>query len=208
MPPLVDTDVFTKLGVAGLLEQALALFGSNVADCMRLPALPSMLERGKIPKLYGQAACAALIPLAQSMKMIPPASTEWLDPLVDVPKIDPGEAQLFACAAEASVIIVTGDKNALVALAGVAGYGDALTGRIVTLEALLLALCDKLGHDTVRTALQPLLALPKGEQTIKICFSAGNSNPREALQSYFDALKREVQPLVLWEPPMAALGVG
>ncbi len=205
MPPLVDTDIFCKLGVVGLLEQSLALFDVSVAECRRLPALPNMLRRGAIPKLYGQGACDALIPIAESMEMAPPASTEWLDRLVGIPKIDPGEAQLFACAAERSLIILTGDKKSLVALAAVDGFAEALSGRLVTLEALLLALCDRLGHEAVRSAVQPIVENDKGDKTVKICFSSRNANPREALESYFKALKSEVQPLVLWEPPKAAV---
>jgi len=208
MPPLVDSDIFCKLGVMGLLEPSLALFGVGITECFRLPALPNMLRRGGIPKLYGSAACNALIPVAMSMHVAPAASLEWLAPLVGLPKIDPGEAQLFACAAENSLLIVTGDKKALIALASVDGFARALAGRIVTLEALLLALCDRLGQEVVRLAVQPLLSVRPGELTMKICFSPGNLNPREALESYFNALMADVQPLVLWEPRSAAAGGG
>jgi hypothetical protein len=206
MPPLVDSDIFCKLGVAGLLEPSLAVFGVGIADCFRLPALPSMLRRGAIPKTYGASACADLIPIAMSMQVAPTPSTESLAPLVGIPKIDPGEAQLFACAAERSLVIVTADKRALTALAAVEGFSEALAGRIVTLEALLLTLCDRLGVEPVRTAVQPLLSVPAGERTVKICFSPGNLDPRAALLSYFNALKNEARPLVLWEPPSAAGG--
>jgi hypothetical protein len=208
MPPLVDSDIFCKLGVAGLLEPALALFGVGIADCFRLPALPNMLRRGAINKTYGSAACDALVPIAMSMQVAPPASTAWLDPLIGIPKIDPGEAQLFACAAAGSLLIVTGDKKALVALAAVGGFADALAGRIVTLEALLLTLCDRLGVEAVRAAVQPLLSVAVGERTVKICFSPANLDPQEALVSYFNALKSEVRPLLLWEPLSAAASAG
>jgi hypothetical protein len=206
MPPLVDSDIFCKLGVAGLLEPSLAVFGVGIADCFRLPALPSMLRRGAIPKMYGAGVCADLIPVAMSMRVAPTPSTESLAPLVGIPKIDPGEAQLFACAAERSLLILTADKRSLTALAAVTGFSEVLVGRIVTLEALLLTLCDRLGVDAVRTAVQPLLLLPKGELTVKVCFSPSNRDPRAALVSYFNALKNDARPLVLWEPPSAAGG--
>lgn len=201
MPPLVDTDIFCKLGTTGLLEQALSLFGARVAECGRLPALPHMLQRGQLVKLYGEAACTALLPIASAMPTVPAPPSEWLGRLVNVPLIDPGEAQLFSCAAAGSLVILTGDKRALRALAGVEGFADALAGRIVTLEALLLALCSALGDPAVRSMVQPLASGNRPDQTIKICFSSSNEDPRTALLSYFNALKHEVQPLILWEPP-------
>lgn len=94
-------------------------------------------------------------------------------------------------------MVVTGDKRALVAVARVSGFPESLAGRIVTVEGAVLALCDRLGEPAVRAALQPLLA---NEKTLRICFSAGNTDSRGALRSYFDDLQRQVQPLTLWDP--------
>jgi len=198
MPLLVDTDGFAKLGVAGLLAPLLELLGVELTDCRRLPALPHMLRRGGLPRRHGQPACDALIGTAEAMGVAGTASTEWVARLVDVPQIDPGEAELLAYAAEHSLMLITGDKRALVAVAKVAGFADALAGRIVTLEAALVALCDRLGDGHVRTAVAPLLAK---DITLRICFSDANSSPRPALVSYFESLKRDAAPLVLWEPP-------
>jgi len=198
MPLLVDTDGFAKLGVAGLLELLFELLGVGVAECRRLPALPHMLRRGSLPRRYGQPACDALIATAEAMEVAPSASTEWVDRLVGVPQVDPGEAQLYACAAESSLMLITGDKRALVPVAKVPGFAEALAGRVITLEAALIALCDKLGDDHVSAAVAPLLAK---DIALRICFSAANASPRPALISYFENLKREVAPLVLWEPP-------
>ncbi len=199
MPPLlVDTDIFCKLGVSGLLEAALKVFGVTMGDCARLPALPHMLRRGRLPKLYGQAACDTLAQVAEAMSSVPAASAAWLDQLIAVPRIDPGEAQLFASAAEHSLTLLTGDKRALVALAGLTELSEALSGRIVTLEAVLMALCVRGGDEGVRTALQPVMS---ADRMVQACFSAGNKSPREALESYFNHLKREVHPLVLWDSP-------
>jgi len=95
-------------------------------------------------------------------------------------------------------MLVTGDKRALVPVAGVPGFAEALAGRVITLEAALIALCQKLGDDHVRAAVAPLLAK---DITLRICFSSANASPRPALVSYFDSLKREVAPIILWEPP-------
>lgn len=198
MPLLVDTDGFAKLGVAGLLPPLLEFLGVELAECKRLPALPHMLRRGSLPRRYGQPACDALVAIADAMGVVPSASTAWVARLVDVPQIDPGEAQLLASAAEHSSMLVTGDKRALIAVAKVSGFNMALAGRVVTLEAALLALCERLGDDHVRAAVAPLLGK---DITLRICFSESNPSPRPALRSYFEGLKRDVAPLVLWEPP-------
>jgi hypothetical protein len=155
---LVDSDAFAKLGVAGLLAPLLEVFGVTLADCGRLPALPHMLRRGGLPRLYGQSACDALQELANTIALAPQASPEWLQRLIAVPQIDAGEAQLLASAAEHSLLIVTGDKRALIAVAAISGFAEALAGRIVTVEAALLSLCIRLGDDVVRTAVDPLIA--------------------------------------------------
>jgi hypothetical protein len=120
-----------------------------------------------------------------------------LDRVAHVATIDPGEAQLFAAAAEAELIVVSGDKRALRALKDVEGFPEALSGRIVVLEAILLALCDRLGVEGVRERVQPLAAFDK---TVKICFSAGNRDPTAGLLSYYENLANELSPLVLWDP--------
>jgi hypothetical protein len=198
MPLLVDTDGFAKLGVTGLLESLLQLLGIELADCGRLPALPHMLRRGSLPRRYGKPACEALLPTAEAMSVITAASTQWLERLVDVPQIDPGEALLFACAAESGLTLITGDKRATAAVARVAGFADALAGRVIAVEAALLALCDWLGDGPVRAAVAPILPT---DTTLRICFSGANPSPRSGLVSYFESLERDVAPLALWQPP-------
>jgi hypothetical protein len=199
---LVDTDVFAKLGIAGLLDQLCELFGVSIDACARLPALPHMLRRGALPALYGKEACERLVVIAESMQLAPAASTEWLARLANVPQIDPGEAQLFASAAEHRLIVVTGDKRSVIAASKVDGMVEALAGRVASMEALLLGLCRRLGREHVRSALKPLVTIEdRKEKMVRVCFSDGNSDPEGALQSYFSDLKRNVAPLVLWGLP-------
>lgn len=198
---LVDTDVFAKLGIAGLLGQLCELFDLAIGECGRLPALTHMLRRGGLPALYGKDACERLLTLADSMLVAPSASTKWLAPLANVPQIDPGEAQLFACAAEHSLIVVTGDKRSVIALSKVEGIRDVLRGRIASMESVLLALCRRHGREHVRSALKPLVTIDdRKDKMLRVCFSDGNPDPESALQSYITDLKRNVAPLVLWEP--------
>jgi hypothetical protein len=194
---LVDTDAFCKLAIGGVLDDAIEQLGVEPGECGRLPALPYMLQRGRLRKRLGDDTSDALIPVAENMPKAGEAGEAWLDRVAHVATIDPGEAQLFAAAAEAELIVVSGDKRALRALKDVEGFPEALSGRIVVLEAILLALCDRLGVEGVRERVQPLAAFDK---TVKICFSAGNRDPTAGLLSYYENLANELSPLVLWDP--------
>lgn len=197
MALLVDGDAFCKLGVSGMLADAAEILGVKISDCARPPALPYMLRRGALVRAYGAEACAALRPDALEMESAPAPDATWLDKLASVDGIDPGEAILFAAAAQHGAHVLTGDKRAVIALKGVPGYPAALSGRIVVFEAMLLALCARLGHVEVRRRLGSLTATDK---TLIVCFSAANPDPREALVSYYSSLAADVQPLILWDP--------
>jgi len=93
---LVDSDIFCKLGMAGLLGAAFSILGVTAAEAACLPALQHMLRRGKLRKTFGDANCDGLIPEATAMAKAMDASSEWLDRLVGIDRIDIGEAQLFA----------------------------------------------------------------------------------------------------------------
>lgn len=197
MKLLIDTDAFCKLGIAQLLPDAVNHLGVDLQDCLRLPALPHMLRRGRLRQAFSPDACDALLPMAEAVPPLVQPTGRWLEMLTPIEAIDPGEAQIFATAAEACLIVMTGDKRALRALRSVAGFPHALAGRIVVLEAILLALCTDLGDDEVRRRVQPLVTLDK---TVQVCFSEGNPDPSEALLSYYGSLVEEMKPLVLWNP--------
>jgi hypothetical protein len=197
MRVLVDSDVFCELGIGNLLADTISALDATLQDCGRLPALPYMLRRGKLPKRYGAESCAVLIELAQSIAPIGAPNPQWLDKLTSIQDIDPGEAQLFAVAAGDSLAVITGDKRALMALKDVEGYPEALAGRIVVLEAAILALGERLGYAEVKRRLG---FLTTSHQTLKICFSPETANPRAALESYYRDFAAEVHPLMLWNP--------
>ncbi|MCA9627893.1 MAG: hypothetical protein KC766_09510 [Myxococcales bacterium] len=197
MKLLVDTDAFCKLQMAGLLDEAVGLLAAGLHECGRLPALPHMLRRGRLRRLFGADVCDAMIPVADAVPVMHQPNVTWLDKLAPIEAIDPGEAQIFAAAAEAGLIVLSGDKRALRALKGVDGFADALAGRVVVLEAILLALCDHLGLDAIRQRVAPLAV---ADQAVRVCFSVGNADPAAALRSYLGALQTEAHPLVLWKP--------
>ena len=197
MKLLVDTDAVCKLAVSGLLPKAVNLLGADVTQCGRLPALPYMLKRGRLRNVYGPSICDELIPVALSMPIVNQYDDVWIEKLMPVQAIDTGEAQIFAAGAATGLLVMTGDKRALRALKDVAVFVDALAGRIVVIEAILIALCDRFGPDEVRQCVQ---VLASSDKMVQICFSSGNSDPRDGLLSYYGDLTGEIEPIVLWNP--------
>ncbi len=192
---LVDSDAFCKLAASGLLSDAAVLFHAGLGDCGRLPALPHMLRRGRLLRTYGTRACERLIPLAEHMPPVVDSPTSWLEQLAHIPDIDPGEAILFATAADRRVPVVTGDIRSLRALKSLDRFPEALEGRIAVLEAVLLALCGRLGTAAVRSRVQ---SVPQVDNVMQICFSPGVEEPELALRSYLHDRKKALAPLVLW----------
>jgi hypothetical protein len=155
-----------------------------------------MLRRGRLTKIYGVKQCASLIPTANKMQSISAPEASWLDKLTPAHNVDPGEAQLFAVAAQDALLVATGDKRALIALKNIEGFADALSGRVVVLESILLALCERLGTEVVRGRIR---SVAETDKTLAICFSSSVKDPREALESYYLSLASEVAPLTLWD---------
>jgi hypothetical protein len=194
---LLDSDGFCKLGAGGLLSEAAALLGMELLQCERLPALPHMLRRGRLRKRLGDSLCDRLIPLADQLPSITMAAADdiWLERLARVDAIDPGETQLFAAAASGTAVVLSGDKRALKAVAGLPDVASALADRVVVIEAVLISLSHTLGVDELRQRLTPAMAI---DTAIRACFSG--VDPVLGLRAYFESLAKEVAPLVLWAP--------
>ena len=111
MKLLVDTDAFCKLAVTGLFHDAAGLLGVDLPECGRLPALPYMLQRGRLRRMFGPEACDALLLVTDTMPVVVQPCDAWLDKLTPIEAIDPGEAQIFAAAAESGLIVLSGDLS-------------------------------------------------------------------------------------------------
>lgn len=192
---LVDTDAFCKLATAALLDEVLALLGVNRTQCAVLPALPYMLERGRLHKRYGDFESARLRKLADEFPVAPDSSSTWLDVLTAESRIDPGEAQLFALAAEHGIRILTGDKRALEALAKVNNIHPHLSGNVITLEAVLSGLAEQVPDAQLRRMGS---VLGQHDQMAKAVFASTGSDLGEALDSYVRDVESRAKPLLLW----------
>ncbi len=194
---LIDSDAFCKLGASDLLGEAVAALGASLEECGRLAALPYMLRRGSLPRTYGAAVCDDLVHLAHRIPVVEAPVGPWLERLVREPAIDPGEAILFATAAARGLTIITGDTRALRTLKELEGFPGALSGRVVILEAILLALCRRLGSEVIRERMEPVRQV---DTVTRVCFSPGNRAPEEGLISYFRERQIGLAPLALWVP--------
>lgn len=193
---LIDSDAFCKLGICDLIDAVATSLGATKEDCRRLPALPHMLKRGALHRSYGSDDSERLRSLAETFQPIPEVGAQWLDQLTNATDVDPGEALLFAASIENDALAVTGDKRAIRAVSKLSDVAFALTGRIVTLEAALDALCADTGSDSIRTAVAPLA---ERDPTVQVCFSEG-SDPREGLASYQRELGESLPVDLLWSP--------
>ena len=194
---LVDTDVYCKLSVPGFFEEAVHLLGVDVTECGRLAALPYMLKKGPLREFYGADECDRLLTTTHYMPIVDSSHSKWLEQLTSLQSINPGEAQIFAVGADTDLLVMTGDKRAVRALTAIPELIESLSGRIVVFEAILLALCGWLGPEIVRQRIQRLSNV---DRLVQVCFSSGIPDPMVGLNSYYNDLAAELQPLVLWNP--------
>jgi hypothetical protein len=92
---LIDTDAFCKLAICDLVSDALAILNINISQCGRLPALPYMLRKGALPRIYGAEACSRIVDFAMDLVSIADPDPEWLDRLLQVPLACGFAAQLI-----------------------------------------------------------------------------------------------------------------
>lgn len=197
MQLLIDTDAFCKVGLAGLLDHTATLFGTTLPQCRRLDALPHMLRRGKLRRHYGPDCADSLIAIAKAIPAAPTPNDRWLNLFAEVDQIDVGEARLLALAAATRSLIVTGDKRALRPIGKLPPAREALARRIVTIEALLLALAEHIGPTELAARVTPVARI---DTMFQACFSPSTTDPRPALISYYNDTVNELRPLILWCP--------
>ncbi len=115
--------------------------------------------------------------------------------LAAVPGIDVGEVQLFAYALEhATATVFTGDKTAIRALVQATSLQDitaALSGRIATVEMVLLGLASQVGVAALRDANAAQGGTVDTALRLVCSGSSDDDSFRAALDSYVRDLRRE-----------------
>lgn len=199
---LIDTDVLVLLAASGFLGHVASSLGYASSQLRRLSAAPHQIRKSKsFRDQFGQEVLLKVEPIvATILAAEPPADLDLLHDLNSMDFIDEGEAQLMALAAsQPSSLLVTGDKRAVIALAGSTAYSciDALKGKIVPLEAALLILLAKTQACDLREAFFSVLQ----HKTLRIVLSENTTSNHdsctEAVQSYYDDLHRQTNGLLI-----------
>jgi hypothetical protein len=151
-----------------LLEEACKLLGLTPSNTRRLAALPFVAKK----ILKGEPALKEVLEFCDNYRAV----TEGDDPKVLAqvlasPKIDGGEARLFAIAAnDKNTVVITGDKRSVLALAGdpkLRVVALKLRGRIEILETIMMRLTKSQGFESVR---QHVLSAPGVDTTLGLAF--------------------------------------
>lgn len=178
------------------MDESLRILGIDQSDCLRLPALHYMLRKAqKFRNTYGSRPCSQMAALAATISIVGVPGGVWPDLLAKQPAIDPGEAMLFAWAAETGGFILTGDKKAVCEVKRVQGLPQALAGRIITFEAMMIELCRCLGQQKVR---EKIAGFKSSDGVLRNCFADRDGDALACLASYDSALRRSASPLLLW----------
>ena len=147
----VDNDVLIKLAHWGLLDQLAASFD---LDRRHVSALASLQFRAirRDSKLFKTLETAdALAEYLSGTSEIPAGRPVDLSELQGVTNLDAGEVELIAaCLSDPDALLISGDKRALIALAGLGpGVGERLDGRVICLEQLLRMIAGRAGCGAV-----------------------------------------------------------
>ncbi|HYN20686.1 MAG TPA: hypothetical protein VE078_06980 [Thermoanaerobaculia bacterium] len=193
---LVDSDICIILAAADAFEDVASLLGFNIPAIRRLLPLPRQLRvskafRENIPediRSIAERHCATIEPLREM-----PSDSSLLQRLAPYDGIDPGEAQLLAVLAERpSSLLASGDKRfmkTLCAVEDLRDLRDAIAGRVVCLETVVLMCLDKWGISETARRFGPL----RFNSTLKVIFNDGpdtsEEHCREGLRSYLKELQ-------------------
>ncbi len=198
MQLLIDSDVFCKFAICGVLDDVVAMLGRTRADCRRLEQLGHILQnpKAKLYKQLGAQHAAVAADAAKHYKSLPLIDPRLLELFQNYDGIDPGEVQLFAATAAApDTLLLTGDKRAIKALRGVPEHVRArLAGKLVPQDAALLKLCERHGIERIVEHVHPCNGC---DGTMRICFPRARCDPRECLESFARELGRSTDPAVI-----------
>jgi hypothetical protein len=117
--------------------------------------------------------------------------------------LDTGESLLLAILLNRSAdLLVTGDKRAIEAIDQIATalrHHEAIDGRLVCLEQVVLTLAERLGLGVLRSR---ICAEPHADRALAICFScntglADDASTGDGVRSYINALRQRSGAILL-----------
>jgi hypothetical protein len=195
----LDNDVLVNLATYDLWNPFLKAFNVGAEDIRIVPTARYSLLANKPQRAaarYGPVVASRLTALVEALQSAPPPAADAAAALANVPRIDPGEAILFLAAqTDASAIVVTGDKNALHALATDARcstIASALAGRVHCWEQVLSRVRGEMAFEDLRAR---VVSHRDADTATRAIFGSGEASTEarvdEALAAYIlDARSR------------------
>ena len=212
----VDNDIVHKLAAVGLFDAVLLSLGATRPDVFVVGSARFKFfvakETAKGVKRYGEETHRKICDIINGVNSLSQEpDVAGLEQLKDVVDIHAGEAVLFAvAAADPDALLLTGDKNALRALAASEATDllERLRGRVLCFEQLLLRVIESQTFDVVRDAVAPERNV---DGATKMIFSNGTmteeAHAMEGLTSFLGSLRGETGLLLQAEAPPPLSGV-
>lgn len=198
MELFLDNDIILKLSAAGLLEKIEEIYKVDASSIFVLPSAPFYFKNNpKLEKNYDIETIKRAKEASEKYSIIPDEynNDEKLQRLADIEKIDSGEQILFSITPETEeFFILTGDKNALLALnnaEGIAEIKSYLKDRIVFLEELMLIFIDKKSFEIISQKVSASNFCY--DKVIRTCFNQTNADEEKVipcLKSYVKSQKQ------------------
>lgn len=205
MKVYLDVDALHKLGAFNALNEVLTVLGVSSAEVW-VPGTAKYKLRLKTDaeavKRHGADTAARLRDFIGLVHEISEGPTEdEKRQLEQIQGLDAGELLLIAMAARSDdSLIVTGDKNAMRALASqqrCAQFATRLAGRVICLEQLLVALLDLHGFPWLHGRVSASPATDRGVASIVAPgIGASEANARAGFTSFINHLRGQTGPLL------------
>lgn len=208
---LIDVDAMCKLAHWNLLSELPQLTGVAWASSSSLASLKYRALKAQ-SKLDGRLfrspeAAAEVVRVVALMPQLLQPSTEMLPEFQDISGIDAGEAVLLSALASApDTMLLTGDKRAVRALAGMdGGVRKGFSRRIVPVELVILGALDQFGLEWLRARVCPWKAIDVAVSVVmgSRC-DASEASVRQALTAYLGELTALCDPSLILENLPAA----
>lgn len=203
MKLLVDVDALAKLAHWRILDDLPTFTGVPLSECATLTSARFRAERA-VKKPDGrvfystEAATAALRAIDGMMRPLSP-ETQHLPTLQGISGIDAGEAVLLSALSAGGARLLTGDKRALKALAGLDSPQRApFAGKIIVIEQVLVVALARHGIGWLRERVCPYKQIDKaiGNAMGSQC-DASQDSVREGLESYIKELELAAIPTLI-----------
>ena len=200
----IDNDIVIKLATLDVVNESISALGLAKSDIRVLPTaqykLHTVAKRDKGEAKYGKLTHQRIAALVNTVATVGGSNgKEHIDRLTGLPNVDAGELILVAeTAANLDSMLITGDKRSLRAIAGDrrgVHTVQAIAGRVVCFEQVILAVLDKHGFE-------PMIArLVGGMSCDGALKSACDGTPSEAtvvakLSEYVGKLRQETGVLL------------